>query len=97
MIERNTLYHLAFYQKSYFSGSYLGMRYRIEKVTETESDPLFLVTVFPGPLCFDATPDEKKKTKTFPFSEEGLSEICTYLNDSYANSPSLWEKGKRIL
>ncbi len=97
MIERNTLYHLAFYQKSYFSGSFRGMRYRIEKQTEAGSDPLFLVTIFPGPLCFDATPAEKKKAKTFPFTEEGLSEICAYLNESYAGSPALWEEGKRIL
>ena len=97
MIERNTLYHLAFYQKSCFSGSQNGMRYRIEKQEDAEKNPLFLVTIFPGPFCFEATPDEKKQTKTFPFTEEGLSEICTYLNNSYAKSPELWEAGKRIL
>ena len=97
MIERNTLYHLAFYQKTYFSGSYLGMRYRIEKKEDDKSSPLFLVTIFPGPFCYEVTPDEKKQTKTFPFSEEGLSEICSYLNDSYSQSPELWESGKSIL
>ncbi len=72
------------------------MRYRIEKKTEEESEPLFLVTIFPGPYGFEATPEEKKQSKTFPFTEEGLSEVCDWLNQSYAKTPSVWEEGKRI-
>lgn len=71
------------------------MRYRIEK-KEEENAPLFLVTIFPGPYSFEATAEDKKRTKTFPFTEEGLTELCDYLNEAYLASPALWEEGKRL-
>lgn len=96
MIERNSLYHIEFYKHTYFSGSYEGMRYRIEKHSEEASDDQLLATVFPGPYGFEATPEEKRTTKLFPYSDEGLTEICDWLNSTYEASPEDWALGKRI-
>lgn len=96
MIDRNNLYHLEFYKHTYFSGSCDGMRYRIERLSEEGIDPLFLVTVFPGPYGFEATPEEKKETATFPYTEEGLDEVCDYLNNRYNESPSVWHAATRL-
>ncbi len=73
------------------------MRYRIERLSPEDADPSFLVTVFPGPLGYEATPDEKKETRSFPYSEEGLDLICAYLNERYNDSPEVWHKATRLL
>jgi len=73
------------------------MRYRIERVAPEDADPSFLVTVFPGPLGFEATPEEKKETRSFSFSEEGLDLICAYLNERYNASPETWHASSRLL
>lgn len=74
------------------------MRYRIERVKPESDDkpPEFLVTIFPGPYGFDATPAEKKEIRRFPFEENALDEICAWLNASYEKSPELWSEGRRI-
>lgn len=72
------------------------MRYRIEKQSAEGTEDRFLVTVFPGPYGFDATPESEKETATFPFSEEGLDQACDFLNQAYARDPARWEEGKRI-
>lgn len=83
MIERKTFLALAFYKKEVFTGSDAGMRYRIEKTdigTEEEPNVVLKATAWPEPFAFPATPDEKKVSETFPFSEEGLEQIAAWLN-----------------
>lgn len=96
MIERKQLFHIEFYKHTYFSGSFEGMRYRIEKHCEEGEDAQLLATVFPGPYGFDATPAEKKETALFPFSDEGLDRICDWLNEVYGRSPESWAEGKKL-
>lgn len=60
MIQRKDLFSIPFYNKTQYTGSNLGMRYRIEKHVEDDSTTL-LATWWPGPYCFTATPDEQKK------------------------------------
>ena len=38
MIERNDLFHLYFYKKTHFTGSFQGMRYYITKAKESEKE-----------------------------------------------------------
>ena len=73
------------------------MRYRIESFAPEGGEKELLVTVFPGPYGFDATPEELKRTASFAFSDEGLDQICDYLNRTYEDSPETWEAGKRLL
>ena len=66
-IEKKDLLPLGFLKKSPYTGSFQGIRYRIEKQEEGEEKSL-LVYSWPEPYAF------------FPFSEEGLEEIRLYLS-----------------
>ena len=82
MIEAQQLYNVNYYKSAAFTGSLKHMHYRVIR-EETETDPVFCVTIWPGPYNFDTTPDEKKKNRTFPFTNEALRDIASYLNDVY--------------
>lgn len=77
-ITRKMLFPLAFYKKTKFYGSKGKLNYRIEKAEEGEQAYLKL-SVWKGPKCYDAAREEKK-TESYPFSEEGMEQIITYLN-----------------
>ena len=80
MIKPQDIFNIRFYEKEKFHGSYQGMHYRIEKHTENEESVL-RVTTWPGPYNFASTDDSLKESALFPFSNEGLVEVCDYLND----------------
>ena len=56
------------------------MHYRIEKYAPEEGDTVLRVTVWPGPYNFDTTPDKQKTSASYPFTDDGLTEVCDYLN-----------------
>ena len=84
MIERTDIFNINFYKKERFHGSYKGMHYRIEKHEPEEGDTVLRVTVWPGPYNFDTTPDEQKNCASYPFPEDGLTQVCDHLNEFYA-------------
>ena len=51
-----------------------------EKYAPEEGDTVLRVTVWPGPYNFDTTPDEQKTSASYPFTDDGLTEVCDYLN-----------------
>lgn len=77
-VTRQMIFPLAFYKKAKFNGSKGKMNYRIEKQTQEDKDT-FLLTVWKGPFCYDATREEKT-TFRYPFSDEGLDQIVEKLN-----------------
>lgn len=76
---------LQFLKKSPFYGSCDKMRYRISK-----NDDRLTVCIYPGPFCFDATPENKKKFYDFTFSDEGYDEALALLNEVYESTD--WDK-----
>ncbi|MBR1814525.1 MAG: GNAT family acetyltransferase [Lachnospiraceae bacterium] len=86
MIKRTDLLTLNFYKKEKFTGSFHGMRYRVEK-----TDDGLLATVWPEPFNFEKTPGELKTSATFPFDEEGLSLVTEYLNNQYTSREAEWK------
>ena len=78
-IDKKDLLPLSFLKKSAYTGSFQGIRYRIEKQEEGEEKSLLLYT-WPEPYAFSYTAEEEKAKKSFPFSEEGLEEIRVYLS-----------------
>ena len=79
MVQRNDILSLGFYEKSPFTGSDHLLRYRIEKL-ETVEKKLLQITIWQGIYSFDHTPIEEKTTHTEDFSEEGMQQIITWLN-----------------
>lgn len=91
MIQSADLFHLPFYKKSPYSGSLNGMRFYIEKSQENDTD-IFKVWIFPGPLCFEKTDEQLKRSHTFAFTEESIPLIAEWLNEQYANEQDYWKK-----
>lgn len=88
MIERPELLALDFYKSRPFTGSDKGIRYRIGKEERQqgegeESKTVLTAYIWPEPFCFEVTPDEKKGSRDFEFSEEGLCEAIAWLNESH--------------
>lgn len=94
MIEKDSLLTLPFYNKTSFTGSYHGMRYKITKEIldddKTNKTSIFKVYVFPGPFAFDATKKEKMIVNQFEFSNQGLFKVCDWLNETYLKNLDLW-------
>lgn len=82
---------VTFLKKEPFSGSYKGMRYRMEKneaalSEDSDKKETFLkVCIWPQPLCFNKTPDENKIWNQFAFSSEGVALAVDWLNE-------IWER-----
>lgn len=81
MIDLSGIMGIPLLKKSRFTGSCGPIRYLFERQT-TEEDGDSLAAVFwRGEMCWDATPDEEKTTKRFPFTEEGLKEAQAWLSE----------------
>lgn len=90
MITIEDILNMNFYKKENFTGSYQGMRYRIEKSKENETD-VFLVYLWPGPYNFSATADSKKTSATFPFTPSGQQQVVDYLNEQWTTRRDEWK------
>lgn len=82
MLTRSDFLSLNFVKKEDYAGSYQGMRYMLHQET-TEDEKKLKVFVWPEPFGFEATPEEKKISELFPFTEEGLGEAISWLNGQY--------------
>ena len=58
------------------------MRYMLRKESRDE-DTVLTAYAWPEPFCFEVTSDEKKGSKQFDFSEEGLCEAIDWLNENH--------------
>ncbi|MGI6053377.1 MAG: hypothetical protein ACOYA8_00795 [Clostridium sp.] len=84
MISRKDVMPVNFLKKEKFTGSDSGMRYRMEKTErdgESGGETVLTVTAWPEPYGYDATPEEQKIQKEFPFSEDGIERGVSWLND----------------
>ncbi len=90
MNARKSLYDIkSFYsKKAVLKASFQGMRYQIEQA-ESDSGPVLRATIWPEPFCFEKTPEEKKVSKEFNYSEEGLDAVYGWLCQSYAQRGSV--------
>ncbi len=82
MIQRSDLLALDYYKKAKFTGSYKGMRYRVESFGE-KPDLKLKATIWPEPLSFDATAEGKKTAEEFEYSNDGLVKVAEWLNNKY--------------
>lgn len=81
MISQNII-QLNYIKKEVQTGSYKGMRYRLEKAKGEEGD-ILLSTHWPEPFCFSKTPAEQKTSSAFPLTPEGKEAAVNWLNAEY--------------
>lgn len=102
MIKREDILFIPYLEKTEYTGSHEGMRYRMEKVVRTievkEGDETkevneksLLVTVWPEPFNFFNTPDEKKISQEFSFDEDGIVDSIAWMNDRLFYDKALWD------
>ena len=79
---RENLYkvNINFLKKEPYTGSFGDHRFKLVKyVAEEGADAVLRLWLWPGPLCFDKTDDDKKSLKEFGFDKDGLEEAVTFL------------------
>ena len=92
MIVREDILPMGFLKKSDYSGSYGGLRYRLNKITkksvsdsgeEIKQDAL-LCEIWPGPFNYHTTPEVSKESAEFSFDEDGVTDAISWMNDKLA-------------
>lgn len=91
MIQRSDILSIGFLQKSEYTGSHQGMRYRLEK-SKVDEEVRLLVTIWPEPFNFLNTPEANKMTQTFSFDEGGVEEAVAWMNRKLEEHRTLWEQ-----
>ncbi len=72
---------VSFLKKRRFTGSFKGMRYIL--FSDPEKEGMLRAQIWPEPMNYENTPDEKKHGRDFPLDEEGLSSAIGWLNEEY--------------
>lgn len=80
MIDLKGIMGIPLLKKSRFTGSDGSLRYVLEKRSSEEEGDKLAAVFWIGEMCSDATPDDQKTTKLFPFTEGGLKEAQEWLN-----------------
>ncbi len=93
MIQRSDILSIPYLKKAVFTGSYQGMRYRLEKVAGEDSECL-RAAIWDAPYNFTVTPEEKKEYREFPFSEEGICMVVEWLNECWQREGERWRKAQ---
>ena len=77
-IELKGMLSIPFLKKERFTGSCKKMRYML-----CMEEGQIKATIYPGPYCFEMTPDEKKESEFFDASTDGLGMAVDWLNQMY--------------
>ena len=91
MIERKDILSMEFLNKSEFTGSHQGMRYRLEGVS-LDGGKKLRVTVWPEPFNYFKTPEEEKEREDFSFDEDGVEDAVAWMNDRLFREKDRWER-----
>lgn len=93
MIDLHGNISIPYLKKSRFTGSFQGMRYQLQKAERVlneagedkpaETETVIRAVIWPEPFNFETTPDEKKHSEEFPFTQEGIWEAVDWLNAEY--------------
>ena len=90
MLDRSQFMPIVYLKKAKFTGSYKGMRSRMEKASRPaesggagEEETILTVSAWPEPLSFDATPKNQILQEGFSFDEKGIESGIQWLNQVY--------------
>ncbi len=97
MLTFDEVLNLNYYKKTSYSGWINGMRFLIRREQHEDQDAVFHAWVWPGPLIFDLTEDDKKTDFTAPFSDEGKQEVVDWINEQYLTHGELWSQEHKTL
>lgn len=91
MIRREDILSIEYLKKTDYTGSHMGMRYRLEGKKQEEGS-ILRVFVWPEPFNFISTPEERKQSRDFAFDEDGIQDAVAWMNDRLYQDKELWEQ-----
>ena len=97
MLTFDEVLNLNYYRKTSYTGWINGMRFLIKREAPEDGDEISHAWVWPGPLIFDLTDDDKKFDFTVPFSDEGKQQVVDWINTQYEEHPELWSHEKKTI
>lgn len=89
MIEKDKFHVFNYIKREEYTGSMKGMRYMLKKKEAGDTVNLEVV-IWPEPLGYAKTPENKKQRMEFGFSQEGLEEAVDWMNEQYEQQKALW-------
>lgn len=92
MLELKDFMPVNYLKKEKFTGSFHGMRFRMEKAQEEDQEPQLAVTIWPEPYGYDATPEEEKQRIFLSFDADGIARGVDWLNQQYEAQKERWQK-----
>ena len=91
MIRSEDILSLEYLKKTDYTGSHIGMRYRLECMKGEECS-ILKVYIWPEPFNFALTPGDKKQCKEFSFDDDGVQDAVSWMNDRLYQDKDLWEQ-----
>jgi hypothetical protein len=88
MIDLDGMISIPYLKKTVFTGSNKGMNFMIKKISEDDADKIRAIA-WPGPFNFAMTEDEKKTSKDFEFSTDGMHAAIAWLNEHYESEKAV--------
>lgn len=79
MIDLKGMISINLLKKESFTGSECELRFRLHKEKSGEDD-VIRASYWLGQFCWEATADEEKVSKDFPFTTEGIWAAVEWLN-----------------
>lgn len=83
MLKRSEILSLEYIKKTAFSGSFEGVRFRLQK-KEQDDGVVLEACAWPEPYSFDKTAEDQKTYAVFPFDEGGVLTAVDWLNEQHA-------------
>ncbi|MBS5282392.1 MAG: hypothetical protein KHY46_00720 [Clostridiales bacterium] len=94
MLELKDFMPIQFLKKEKFTGSHQGMRFRMEK-TDLEEGTKLLVTIWPEPYGYDATPEEERTSLLLSFDADGIAKGVDWINEQFEQQQARWRAVSR--
>ncbi len=81
MINLSGIMGIPLLKKSRFTGSDGALRFVLERRSADGDENQLAAVCWIGETCSDATLEEQKKVRLFPFTDEGLKDAQKWLNE----------------
>lgn len=91
MLELKDFMPVNFLKKEKFTGSYKGMRFRMEKLEKEGEETVLFVSIWPEPYNYDSTAEEEKEHREFSFDADGIAGGVDWLNERYEKEQARWK------
>ena len=94
MIQREDILSMEYLKKTSYTGSHMGMRYRLEKAVNESEETGLRCCVWPEPFNFFKTPEEQKSYQWFTFDEDGVVDAIAWMNDKLFEEKDRFDRAK---